>query len=87
MELLLNIVNGWKPLTILEKNFILDIWLGSEYASAWNTCEQLPLRKKVFKYGVFSSPYFPVFGPNTGKYGPEKTPYLNTFLRSVPLFV
>ena len=43
---------------------------------------------KVSKYGVFSGPYFPVFGlntkiysvfiPNTGKYGPEKTPY-NTF--------
>ena len=37
---------------------------------------------KVSKYGVFSDPYFPVFGlntkylsvfsPNTGKYGPEK---------------
>ena len=36
----------------------------------------------------FSGPYFPVFGlntetygvsPNTGKYGPEKTPYLDTF--------
>ena len=22
---------------------------------------------------------FPVFSPNTGKYGPEKTPYLETF--------
>ena len=31
------------------------------------------------KYGVFSGPYFPVFSPNTGKYGPEKTPYLDTF--------
>ena len=41
------------------------------------------------KYGVFSGPYFPVFGlnteiygvngPNVGKYGPEKTPYLDTF--------
>ena len=40
------------------------------------------------KYGVFSGPYFPVFwlnkeiysvNPNTGKYGPEKTPYLDTF--------
>ena len=31
------------------------------------------------KYGVFSCPYFPVFGPNTEKYGPEKTPYLDTF--------
>ena len=34
---------------------------------------------KVSKYGVFSGPYFPVFGLNTGKYGPEKTPYLDTF--------
>ena len=33
----------------------------------------------VSKYGVFSSPYFPAFGLNTGKYGPEKTPYLDTF--------
>ena len=44
------------------------------------------------KYGVISSPYFPVFGlnteiyrvisvfnPNAGKYGPEITPYLDTF--------
>ena len=34
---------------------------------------------KESKYGVFSGPYFPVFGLNTGKYGPEKTPYLDTF--------
>ena len=34
---------------------------------------------KVFKYGVSSGPYFPVFSPNMGKYGPEKTPYLDTF--------
>ena len=31
------------------------------------------------KYGVYSSPYFPVFSPNTGKYRLEKTPYLDTF--------
>ena len=34
---------------------------------------------KMSKYGVFSGPYYPVFGINTGKYGPEKAPYLNTF--------
>ena len=34
---------------------------------------------KVSKYGVFSGPYFPVFSPNTEKYGPEKTAYLDTF--------
>ena len=31
------------------------------------------------KYGVISGPYFPIFGLNTGKYGPEITPYLDTF--------
>ena len=31
------------------------------------------------KYGVFSAPYFPVFGLNKGKYGREKTPYLDNF--------
>ena len=31
------------------------------------------------KYGVISGPYFPVFGLNTEKYGPEKSPYFDTF--------
>ena len=41
------------------------------------------------KYGVFSGSYFPAFGlntpylsvfsPNAGKYGPEKTSYLDNF--------
>ena len=31
------------------------------------------------KYRVSSVPHFPVFGLNTGKYGPKKTPYLDTF--------
>ena len=48
---------------------------------------------KVSKYGSFSFPYIPVFGlnteiyrvnlrifgPNIGKYGPEKTPYVILF--------
>ena len=34
---------------------------------------------KVSKYGVISGPYFPVFSPNTEKYGPEITPYMDTF--------
>ena len=34
---------------------------------------------KVSKYGVFSGPYFLVFGVNAGKYRPEETPYLDTF--------
>ena len=35
--------------------------------------------RKLSKYGVTSGPYFPVFGLNIGKYGPEITPYLDTF--------
>ena len=27
---------------------------------------------KMSKYGVFSAPYFPAFGLNTGRCGPEK---------------
>ena len=39
----------------------------------------LDTARKMPIYGVFSGPYFPVFGLNTGKYGPEKTPYLEIF--------
>ena len=35
--------------------------------------------RKVSKYGVFSGPSFPVSGLNAEKYGPEKTPYLDSF--------
>ena len=35
--------------------------------------------QKMSKYGVFSGPYFAIFGLNTGKYGPEKTLHLETF--------
>ena len=31
------------------------------------------------KYEVIFGPFFPVFGLNRGKYGPEITPYLDTF--------
>ena len=34
---------------------------------------------KVSKYGVIYGLYFPLFGLNTGKYGPEITPDLDTF--------
>ena len=38
------------------------------------------------KYGVISGPYFPIFSPNTRKYGPEITPYLDSFL-TVTIFI
>ena len=34
---------------------------------------------KVSKYEVSSGPLFPIIGVNTGKYGPGKTPSLDTF--------
>ena len=34
---------------------------------------------KMSKYGVISGPYFSVLSTNTGKYGPEITPYLEAF--------
>ena len=34
---------------------------------------------KVSKCGIFSGLHFPVFSPSTGKYGPEKNTYLDTF--------
>ena len=33
----------------------------------------------MLKHGVFSGLHFPVFSPNMGKYGPQKTLYLDTF--------
>ena len=34
---------------------------------------------KVSKYGVISGQHFPLFGLTTGKYGPERTLYFDTF--------
>ena len=33
------------------------------------------------RYGVFPGSYFPVFGLNTGKYGPEETPHRSNHRR------
>ena len=49
------------------KSYEKPLFSGTD--TAWNE----------FKYGVISGPYFPVFGLNTGKYGPEIAPYLKSF--------
>ena len=49
------------------------------YSHIFNSILAGTTAQKVSKYRVFSGPYFPVFGLNTGKYGPEKTPYLDSF--------
>ena len=56
---------------------------GNNNYSLWSALSE------VSKYGAFSGPCFPAFGlnmeryevfsPNAGKYGPEKSPCLNTF--------
>ena len=65
------------------------IWL----KLTWLSCAKVKFSEnlQMFKYsktpnmwkvstdGVFSGPYFPAFGLNTRKHGPEKTPYLDTF--------
>ena len=71
MERFAKIINGFQPVIIFAKRSILVIWQGSEYSSS--------TVRNVSKYGVFSGPYFHVFSPNTGKHGPEKTPYLEIF--------
>ena len=40
---------------------------------------QSTLRENLPNTELFSGTYFAVFSPNTGKYGLEITPYLNTF--------
>ena len=45
----------------------------------WRDLETSRTAWKESKYGVFSGPYFSAFSPDTGKDGPEKTPYLDTF--------
>ena len=57
-----------------------------------NVLTKVSMREKYPNTEFFSSPYFPAFGlnmerylvslrfsPNVGKYGLEKTPYLDTF--------
>ena len=57
------------------KGYIMFCWSHHESVqiilgfTAWN----------LSKYGVIYDPYFSVFSPNTGKYGPEINPYLDTF--------
>ena len=38
------------------------------------------------KYGVFSGLFILVFSPNTGKYRPEKTLYLDTYCHTVWIY-
>ena len=74
---------GWDIILFSFWDFYLHIFI---YLWFSTLCEKCP------KYGVLSGPYFPhsdwmrrdtkylsVFSPNARKYGPKKTPYLDTF--------
>ena len=62
-------LNWFKTLTTYHYSKIIVSCFQPQEYTVW----------KASKHGVISGPYFPVFELNTGKYGPEKTPYLNTF--------
>ena len=59
---------------MLERHDQVEYYNGKSFGKKKNYTA-----RKVSKYGVLSGSYFPVFSPNTGKYRPEKTPYLVTF--------
>ena len=61
----------YDPTKMFKKNFLMKL--------AGCRLDLASTGWKVSKYGVLSDPYFTVFGLNTGKYGPENTPYLDTF--------
>ena len=42
-----------------------------------NALMEICTARKMSKYEVFSGLYFSIFGLNMGKYGPEKTLYLD----------
>ena len=62
----------WITSNLRDKKKLNKLFLWGLSNTAW----------KVSKYGVFSGPYFPVFGVNTENTGicrPEITPYLEIF--------
>ena len=59
------------------------MWIRIMHVSQREKCPNTELfLVRIFLYSVRSflyTPYLSVFSPNTGKYGPEITPYLHTF--------
>ena len=70
--------NNWMPCMCVCFFFLWVDWIFESISfifTAW----------KVSKYGVISNSYFPVFSPNTEKYGPEITLYFDTLHSVIPL--
>ena len=62
----------------MERKLNWDKWKILTRVNSKNICLVERCMKSV-QIRSFSGPYFPLFGLNTGKHGPEKTPYLDTF--------
>ena len=72
------------PLSFSSLCFFFEIFI--KLRSIFDPFKIIYTAWKVSKYEFFSGPYFPEFGlnisvfsPNAGKYGPEKTLYMDTF--------
>ena len=70
--------NRWINVYYRKRKSLLD-WLFWSKNTNYQFKLKFSTTWKVPKYGVISGHYFPVFGMNTGRYGPELTPYLDTF--------
>ena len=65
-----------------KKTFILYEKIEEHLETYQYSASQQTINDWVFwlqQYGVISGPYFPLLELNTGKHGPEITPYLDTF--------
>ena len=85
-------IDFFTKFSILKFSFLVFVYI-SYFSTKFITINLLPTlsldnhptllvtstASKVPRYGVISGPYFPVFGLNTGKYGPQTTPYLSTY--------
>ena len=77
----LKIIHQWKELKRRFRLRSCHAWFVFHYINKCNVINNIQriIARKMSKYRVFSGPYLSVFSPNTGKYGPEKTPYMDTF--------
>ena len=67
-ELFEKIINSWKLFSILQKSYRILESIEKKRTLIWNGLNCV----KSVRIRSFSSLYFPTFGLNIGKYGPEK---------------
>ena len=67
-----------------ESRFKKSVWvtISCLIIIAWKVSNREFFLVRIFPHSDWiwrGTPYLSVFSPNAGKYGPEKTPYLDTF--------